>query len=196
MVFQDLDDPKLIELLVHGAVGVLPTDTIYGLVACAWDVHAVERLYALKHRERKPGTVIAANVEQLIDLGLDPEVVRSVAHLWPNPLSIELQLGEELSHIHQGTGHGAFRVVSDPEVAVLLEQTGPLLTTSANMPGDPPCITVGEAETCFGEQVDFYVDGGNRANRPPSTVVRLEADGTLTMRREGAVRIDKQGNML
>ena len=52
---------EAVERLLRGGVGVMPTDTVYGLVARVADRPAVERLYTLKHREHKPGTVIAAN---------------------------------------------------------------------------------------------------------------------------------------
>ncbi|HVU59881.1 MAG TPA: Sua5/YciO/YrdC/YwlC family protein, partial [Candidatus Saccharimonadales bacterium] len=50
-----------------GTVGVLPSDTVYGIMARAADREAVARLYRLKHREHKPGTVIAATIDQLVD---------------------------------------------------------------------------------------------------------------------------------
>lgn len=195
VILRDLVDPKLIALIAHGAVGVLPTDTIYGLVASAHNPEATARLYRLKSREQKPGTIIAASAEQLIDLGIDESTIKAVAHLWPNPISIELQV-PQLEHIHQGTGHGAFRVVADPLVAALLEQTGPLVTSSANHPGKPASTTIAEAEAYFGDSVDFYVDGGDRSKRPPSTVVRYEPDGTFTTLRQGAVNINGKGELI
>ncbi len=51
-------------------MGVLPTDTVYGLVARRLDQAAATRLYRLKKREQKPGTVIAASIDQLVELGI------------------------------------------------------------------------------------------------------------------------------
>lgn len=190
IVLQDINDPQVATLLLQGAVGVVPTDTIYGLVASAHNPHAVARLYALKDRERKPGTVIAASADQLIELGVDQAIIRKIAHLWPNPLSIEVPIGEPLAHLHQGTGHGAFRVAADEIVRALLMQTGPLLTTSVNHPGAPPAMSLAESQAYFGSAVDFYVDGGTHTNRPPSTVVRWQPDGSFELIRQGAVTID------
>jgi L-threonylcarbamoyladenylate synthase len=189
LILTSLNDPRLPALLKQGAVGVAPTDTIYGLVADANNPEASGRLYQLKHRERKPGTVIAATASQLIDLGVAPELINSVAHMWPNPLSVELPVGGNLEHIHQGTGHGAFRVVANDAVRELLEQTGPLLTSSANHPGMPAAMNIPAAQEYFGDEVDFYVDAGDLGDRPPSTVIRLE-NGQLVIIRQGAVKID------
>jgi L-threonylcarbamoyladenylate synthase len=197
VIITSLHDPKLAQLYASGGVGVLPTDTIYGLTASAHDERAVGRLYRLKSREQKPGTVIAANVEQLHKLGVAKEYLDQIAHLWPNPLSIELPIGDELGYLSQHTGHGAFRVVNDPEIRALLEVTGPLLTTSANHPGKPAANNIAEALTYFSDEVDFYVDGGERADRPPSTVARLvPATGTLEIIRMGAVNVTENGEIL
>lgn len=187
-VFHTLHDPELINCLKMGGVGVLPTDTLYGLVARIANPNAVERLYALKHREKKPGTTIAASVDQLADLGLDAALLDRIRNYWPAPLSIVLPLGNELQHLHQGVGESPFRVVADENLRSLLEQTGPLVTSSANQPGEPPAQTLHEAQAYFGDHIDFYVDGGDIGDRPPSTIARLTDDG-LEVLRQGAAQI-------
>jgi L-threonylcarbamoyladenylate synthase len=112
-----------------------------------------------------------------------------VQHLWPNSVSVETPLGPELSYLHQNTGRQGFRVVADEKVRKILEQTGPLVTSSANHPGAPGSVTIQEAIDYFNNRVDFYVDGGDLSGRPPSTIVKLEDDGTLTIIRQGAVKI-------
>lgn len=187
-LFHSLSDEELIAMLKQGAVGVLPTDTIFGIVASAANQEAVERLYAAKHREGKPGTMMAASTEQLLDLGIDQRYLDIVRDLWPNPLSIVLPAPERLAYLHQGMNSLAVRVPSNPEVLALLQQTGPLLTSSANLPGEPAAETVEDARAYFGENVDFYVEG-DTAGRAPSTVARLNEDGTLEVLRQGAVSI-------
>jgi L-threonylcarbamoyladenylate synthase len=187
-VFHSLHDPELISCLKMGGVGVLPTDTLYGIVARVANPGAVERLYSLKHREKKPGTTIAASVDQLADLGLDAALLDRIRDYWPAPLSIVLPLGDELQHLHQGVGESPFRVVADENLRSLLEQTGPLVTSSANQPGEPPAQTLHEAQAYFGDHIDFYVDGGDIGDRPPSTIARLTDTG-LEILRQGAAQI-------
>jgi len=189
-----ISDARLTSMLTQGGVGVLPTDTIYGVVARAADERAVGRLYAIKHREQKPGTVIAANAQQLIDLGVPSENIDAVSHLWPNPISVDLLVGEDLHYLSQGTGHCAFRLVATPALHELLMQTGPLLTSSANHPGGTPALNIEQAQHYFGDAVDFYVDGGDQRGLP-STVARYR-DGTFETRRSGPVAIDEQGRIL
>jgi len=181
-------------MLRLGKVGVLPTDTIYGLAAAADNAEAVTKLYALKDREKKPGTIIAANIAQLVALGFDAAMLQSVAHLWPNPLSIVVPLSPEHAYIDQGIGAVAVRIPKSQAVRALLEQTGPLVTSSANHPGKPPANTLTEAEMYFTDRVDFYVDGGDRSGLPPSTIVRYDNDH-LTVLRQGAVQINEKGEV-
>lgn len=175
----------------------MPTDTIYGLAAAANDPDAVEKLSQLKHSQDgyRPGTIIAASADQLVDFGVEEHAVRRVQHLWPNPLSIELPISESLAHIYQDGPHRAFRVVGEGHLQDLLETTGPLLTTSANLHGELPANTIEEAKRYFGDEVDFYVDGGDLSGHPPSTVVRF-AEGHLSVVRQGAIAIDENGDII
>lgn len=188
-IIHSIHDPTLIPLLKRGAVGVLPTDTIYGLCAVAINHQAVARMYALKRREQKPGTLIAANREQLIELGVDEQGVRAVSRLWPDALSIILPAAEGLGYLHLGLTDVAVRIPKDTALRELLLATGVLVTSSANHPGEPPANNLEEAKRYFGDAVDFYVDGGDLSNRPPSTVVRY-VEGKLEVLRPGAVPID------
>jgi L-threonylcarbamoyladenylate synthase len=192
-IFRSLDDPELIELIQQGAVGVIPTDTVYGLVTSVLNRQAVERMYALKRRERKPGTTIAASVAQLEQLGIAPKHLTRAAAFWPNSISIIMPPGTSFAYIHQGVGDSPFRVVQDETLSSILQRTGPLLTSSANQPGERPAGTIAEAQAYFGDHVDFYVDGGVFGERPPSTIVRFDDAGKLQIIRQGAVVISNGG---
>src|SRR4051794_21580284 len=100
--FTSLNDAKIVELLKNGSIGVIPTDTIYGVVASAANETAVARLYQLKSRQHKPGTVIAANIDQLVTLGLKVRYLKAVEQFWPNALSIIIPSGSELAYLHLG----------------------------------------------------------------------------------------------
>jgi len=186
-------DEAIIKLKQPGAVGVIPTDTVYGVVARAADEAAVARLYELKKRENKPGTIIAASIDQLVELGIKRRYLTAVEQFWPGAISVEIP--HHITYLHQGTGRQAFRITDDKELLKLLEQTGPLQTSSANQPGEPPANTVAEARNYFGNKVDFYIDGGDLSDREPSTVIRI-VDDAIEIIREGAVKLDEAGRKL
>lgn len=194
LLLPSLRDERLRKLLNDGEVVVLPTDTVYGLAARAQEKSAVIRLYALKGRHNKPGTVIAASIDQLASLGIKRRYLSAVEHLWPGALSVVVPTGSELGYLDQGKGSLPMRVVADPQLADLLERTGPLVTTSANLPGEDPATTVREAQGYFADQVSVYVDGGDLSGREPSTIIRI-VDDAIEILRPGAVKINEKGEI-
>lgn len=174
--------------LIAGQVGVLPTDTVYGIVCQATNRQAVARLYTLKLREHKPGTIIAASIEQLTALGLKKRYITPVAQYWPGAISVVIPCGDELAYLDQGIGSLAVRLPADEKLQQLLRYSGPLLTSSANRPAELVAVTIAQAQAYFGNTVDFYVDGGDLSERLPSTIVRV-VDDALEVLRVGAVKI-------
>jgi L-threonylcarbamoyladenylate synthase len=181
-----LKDKHLVQLLHQGAIGIIPTDTLYGLVCRASDSAAVERFYRLKNRDRKPGTIIASSIEQLASLGIKRRYLTAVAGFWPGPISIVVPTDNpNLAYLDQAKGTLAVRVVSTSDLSVLLDSTGPLLTSSANMPESDPANTIIEAQKYFGDSVDFYIDGGDYSHRLPSTLIQV-IDDTVEVLRQGS----------
>ena len=178
------------DLAKPAAIGIIPTDTVYGLVARAADSEAVARLYQLKSRDKKPGTVIAASIEQLEQLGLKHRYLKAVEQFWPGAVSVVIPVSDpQLAYLHQGKLSLAVRIPNDAKLQKLLQQTGPLLTSSANPTSQPVSTNIEQAKAYFGDQVDFYEDGGDLSNRQPSTVIRI-VDDAIEVLRPGAVKID------
>ena len=177
-----------------GNIAVIPTDTVYGVVARAVDPQAVGRLYVLKQREYKPGTLVAASIDQLVSLGIEQDRLLGTDAFWPGAVSIIIACSQSLSYLHQGIGSLAVRIPDDPKLLELLRQTGPLLTSSANQPSNPPATTMAEAKNYFGDQVGWYEDGGV-VNREPSTVIRM-VHSNIEVVRFGVVKFDDLGQKL
>lgn len=186
-LFDELSEKKLIGLLNQGAVGVLPTDTVYGLVCKIGFPESIKRINSLKQRETKPGTIIAASTRQLINMGLEPGYVEMVAHFWPGPVSIEMPCPPKTSLRLLMTKDGsiAVRIPDNKSLTELLTATGPLATSSANITGLPTITTCKAAQELFGDKIDFYVDGGDLSDRLPSTVIRV-VEGVVKVLRPGA----------
>ena len=176
-------------LAMPKSIGVIPTDTIYGVVAQASDKEAVARLYALKHREHKPGTLIAANIEQLESLGLKRRYLKAVEQFWPGAVSVIIPCADpNIEYLHQGKMSLAVRIPEPKELQDLLIQTGPLLTSSANHPSEKPATNIKQAQDYFGDEVDIYYDGGDLSDHQPSTIIKI-VDDAIEVIRQGAVPI-------
>jgi len=189
----DKDSLRAVDALLAGETIVMPTDTVYGIAARATDEEAVSNLYKLKSRESKPGTVIAASIDRIVDLGIKRRYLTAVAGYWPGPISIEIPHG--INYLSQGTGRQAFRVVSDKELIKLLNKTGPLVTSSANAPGEPTSNNIAEAKEYFGDKISTYIDGGDLSGAKASTLIRV-VDDIVEVIREGAVKIDESGRII
>jgi L-threonylcarbamoyladenylate synthase len=184
------------QLKQPAAVGVIPTDTVYGFVARAGDAEAVDRLYKFKQRDKKPGTIVAADLEQLEKLGLKHRYLKAVAQFWPGAISVVIPCSDPgLAYLHRGKMSLAVRLPDDQDLQELLRASGPLLTSSANPPGKPPANTAAEAHKYFSDSADFYVDGGDLSDREPSTVIRI-VDDAIEILRQGAVKIDETGRKI
>ena len=186
-IFTDLLDEKLVLTLRAGGVGVLPTDTVYGLVACANSENAIRKMYSLKRRELPPGTLISASVDDLENLGFRHDDLRRIEQYWPNSLSVVLNATNVANYLKQQRKSLAVRIPANETLCELLHRTGPLMTTSANAPKQPTSTSVAQAKDYFGNLVDFYVDAGDIGERPPSTIVGFNKENKLILLREGAV---------
>lgn len=176
----------IIDAIAAGEVGVIPTDTLYGLVGSALDPDAVSRIYELKRRNPdKPLIVLIADVEDVERFGvvLSAELREQLERYWPGPYSIVLPtIDDTFSYLDRGTRTIAFRLPDDEELRDLLRQTGPLVAPSANVEGDAPARTISHARAYFGSDAAFYVDGGE-IDREPSTVMVLDESGETAVLR-------------
>jgi L-threonylcarbamoyladenylate synthase len=178
-----------IEVLKNGGVGVIPTDTIYGLVCRAFSESALVRMFEIKGRgENKPPVIIISDISDLEKFGAKvlPEHLKFIDKYWPGKVTIIFEISSEFNYLDKSLGL-AVRLPADENLRELLRQTGPLATTSANISGEPPAKNIGEAKKYFGDKVDFYEDGGE-LNSAPSTLVRIMNDKVEVIR-QGAVEV-------
>lgn len=184
----DSFDDEIVRLLMHGKVGVLPSDTIYGLSARALDKTAVQRLQSLKDRSaHKPFIILISDLKMLDLLSISLDQAKHAMEYWPGALSVILA-SDAPDFLTRGTGSLAVRMPDSSDLTVLINQVGPLVSTSANLEGEAPARNVTEAREIFGEKLDFYVDIGELKN-PPSTLAVID-DGKLKVVRQGAVKIN------
>lgn len=180
-----------IEKIKNGKIGVIPTDTIYGVAASAFSKKAVERTYGiLKRNTKKPFIVLISSIEDLDLFGtkLDSATKNILKKLWPGKVSVILPVpSKKFEYLHRGMKTLAFRVPKKKSLANLLKKTSPLISTSANPEGAKPAETVSEAKNYFGDDIDFCVSGG-KIKSLPSTLVEIK-DGKVNVIRKGEGKI-------
>jgi len=191
-MFASLTDPALIACLSGGGVVVIPTDTMYGVVARASDKQAVERVYQIRGRTpEKPCIMLVAGRRQITDTGLWTAAHKQLADTyWPGALSLVAPTAATEPYLHRGTHTLAYRMPNRDDLRRLLTNTGPLIAPSANPEGHPPSITLLEAQAYFGDKVDGYVDGGTLAGDTPSTVAGV-VNNEIHVFRQGALYVNQ-----
>jgi L-threonylcarbamoyladenylate synthase len=191
-------DQKNIEILKRGGVGVIPTDTIYGLVGSALSFEAVNRISKIKNRTDGKGfIVLISSIEDLSIFGISVSEKDRIFlnKYWPGKVSFKLFSDlSKYEYLRQADNTNAFRLPDNSNLLQLLKEVGPLVAPSANPEGLAPAKNIIEAQKYFGlpttegDRVDFYEDGGD-LNSLPSTLVRINGDN-IEILRQGAVKID------
>jgi L-threonylcarbamoyladenylate synthase len=183
---------SLHQILLNDGVGILPTDTLYGLVGRAFSRKAFDRIFELKKRDAgSPFIILISSIEdlRLFDIEVDNNTKKILEKYWPGKVSVILPCNSEnLSHLHLGTKTLAFRMPDKKDLLKLLKLTGPLLAPSANHPGEKPALMIEEARAYFSNDADFYADEG-KLESLPSTLIKIE-NGKIIVLREGAVAIN------
>lgn len=186
-------DEEIVQLLKKGKIGVIPTDTIYGIVGSAINPETVERIYKLRKRSlHKPFIILISKLNDLnhFNIKLTDKQRKFLDKNWPNPLSVVLSVvDEKFKYLHRGTNALAFRIPKNELLLNLLGQVGSLAAPSANFEGEKPSETVMDAKKYFGDLV-FYVDGGQITSKP-STLISLNKDGSFKVLREGELKVEK-----
>ncbi|MGD0782699.1 MAG: L-threonylcarbamoyladenylate synthase [Candidatus Aminicenantales bacterium] len=182
---------EIAAVLRLGGVMAFPTDTFYGLGANAFSAAAVERIYALKRRDRgKPLSIIVADPAQASRAArnLPPALENLARAFWPGPLTLVLRAAPVFPAEMLGPGGTiALRVPAVAWLRDLLRLTGfPITATSANLSGDGELDDCGAVRRLFDGRTDLIVDGGRTPGGAPSTIVDLTS-GAPRLLRAGAV---------
>nr|MDT0666165.1 L-threonylcarbamoyladenylate synthase [Micromonospora sp. DSM 115978] len=163
------------KVLGRGGLVVLPTDTLYGIGADAFDRDAVTALLRAKRRGRDMPVPVLVGSWNTID-GLVAHVTPGVRNLvrafWPGALTLVVPHAPSLRwDLGEAAGTVALRMPLHPVAIELLRETGPLAVSSANVSGRAPATTADEAVDHFGDEVEVYLDGGTSPAGMASTIV-------------------------
>lgn len=164
-----------IRCLQQNGLIAYPTEAVFGLGCNPHDEQAVQRLLALKRRSADKGLLlIAANIKQLLDWANIPaSALPSLSHHWPASTTYLFRATANVPRWITGThSQIAVRVTTHPVAATLCQRFGgALVSTSANLSGQPPARTAAEVTQQLGSQLDAIVAGECDPNAKPSTII-------------------------
>ena len=182
---------RSISILKQEGIVAFPTDTVYGLGACANLQLAVERVYQVKERQRNMALpLLLAHTSQISEIAEPvPPVVWLLARSFlPGALTIVLAKSKSVPDIITAGGATvAIRIPAHPVPVALVEGLGaPIVGTSANLSGQPSALTADEVYSQFGDKIDLVIDGGRCLGGRESTIVDVTGETPVVLR-EGAI---------
>lgn len=178
---------KIAAFLKEGKIGIIPTETVYGIAGSIENKETIERIFKIKARKRnKPFAIAICDIKQLKKLVsfISPAAKKLIKNYWPGPLTIVFKvLSNVPKYITRGLDTVAIRMPDNIISLAIIRKTGnPLVLTSANISGKKsPIIPPSQFKG-----VDFLVDNGKTRLGIESTVVDVTKNNIKVLR-EGAL---------
>lgn len=178
---------EAVEVLRKGGLILYPTDTVWGVGCDATNEEAVQRVYALKRSENKHAMIcLCASADMVVRyVNRAPAIAFEVMELATTPLTLVLPAAVAVaSGLVPEDGSLAVRVPDHAFCQAVLKRLGrPLVSTSANLSGGKPAVTLKEVVGEIADGVDWTAPlsaQGNPTNHP-SSMMRFEADGSFQL---------------
>lgn len=178
---------KAYDVMKQGGIILYPTDTIWGIGCNALDAKAIAKIYALKQRDDAKSLIIllaeAREVFQYV-AGPHPDIVNIIQSFErPTTVIYEHAIGLPANLVNQD-GSIAIRVTRDPFCKSLIKKlSGPLVSTSANISGQPAPSTFHQVPDIIRQGVDYLVNEqvAGSGTGLASQIVRIQEDGSLNV---------------
>lgn len=175
-----------VRAVTRGKLIVVPTDTVYGVAADAFDHEAVRRLLLAKGRGRAmppPVLISSAATAEALATRLPDYAHALIERFWPGPLTIVAHQQPSLRwDLGETRGTVAIRMPDHDIALQILERTGPLAVSSANTTGQTPATEAWLADRMLGNDVAVIVDAGPTAGETPSTILDVTGDRPRVLR--------------
>ena len=174
---------NIIDILKNDGIGVMPTDTIYGIVGSAYSKEAVRKIYKVKNRDKsKPLIVLISSISELNKFGINKDFP-ILKEVWPGKVSVILPcVSSKFKYLHRGTKSIAFRFPVKKSLLEIIKATGPLVAPSANPESLKPAENITQAKKYFQNNVDFYLSG-EKSKSKSSTLIKINKNGEVEVLR-------------
>ncbi len=195
----DLKDPggEVVALaaktILNQGIVLSPTDTVYGLACDPYSEEALNRLCSVKGRPSRKGfLVLVSGIEQVAAVAsrLPRGFQEFARQIWPGPITVLLEAADNIPQPVRGDGSKiGCRQPDSPFLLQWIAAAGrPIVSTSANLSGQPIPSTLSELESLFGDRVDLFLEAGEPRACEPSTVVDWSGSVARVLRRGAGYR--------
>lgn len=177
------------EILSSGGVIVYPTETLYGLGVNPFDENAIHKVFNIKKRPLNlPISVAVSNIEMITKVAeLNNESMNICKRFLPGPFTLILKKKPIIPNLLTSNKETIGVRVPDQNFTLnLIQEFGPITSTSANIHGYDLPTNIEIAKKQLGEYVNLYIDRGESKYKSPSTIIDVENRKIL---REGPIPI-------
>lgn len=183
-----MDINKLADVILNGELAIIPTDTVYGIVADATSFEAVDKVFKIKKRDyKKPLIIMVSSVEMLLKYVLCVDEIEKelIEKYWPGKLTILFKRNKNvLDIITNGGDLVGIRFPDNKELINLMNKIDrPLVSTSANISNCDTVVDINMIEEELKNKVSYIYDGGILDNLA-STIVTI-VGGKIKIIRDG-----------
>jgi L-threonylcarbamoyladenylate synthase len=180
---------KVVQKLINGNAILYPTDTVWGLGCDATDETAVNKIYSIKNRAESKSLIILVNSIEMLQQYVEEvpkealEILknskRPTTIVYPNPKGLAKNVIAEDNTV-------AIRIVQHEFCESLIQELGkPIVSTSANISGEPTPKSFGEISQAILDSVDYVVDlHENSSSGTSSRILKLNIDGSIEVIRD------------
>ena len=182
------------EILKNGGIVAIPTETVYGLAASAYDENAVKKVFLAKGRPQdNPLIVHIADMGDLETVAKDipDSAITAAQKFWPGPLTMIFNRTDKIpASVSAGLDTVAVRMPSDKTAREIIKQSVPLAAPSANTSGRPSPTTAQYVIDDLDGKIDAVVMSGDCEVGVESTVITLVTNPPRLLR-PGAVTVEQ-----
>ena len=185
---------KIVKMLKKDAVGILPTDTLYGISSSAFSEKGVRRIFELKKRDFEKKFILLASDLEMVKkyTELTYEQIIFLDKIWPASLTIIAKAKNLPAYLLANNGTIAFRVPAHSIKKLIKKLDCPIASPSANPEGFAPAKNIADMEDYFSEKLDFIGDYGTINNTEPSTIISFYPENKII--RNGILNIKFKDN--
>jgi L-threonylcarbamoyladenylate synthase len=181
---------ELKNVIDAGGVAVIPTDTVYGIIADATNEEAIKKIYKIKRRDySKPLIIMVSSIEMLLRYVdnvslMEKEIINKY---WPGKLTILFKKNNKLSSfINNGGEYVGIRLPDNEDIIKLINMLEkPLVSTSANISEKDTIVSVDLLEEELANNIDYIYDGGVLSD-VPSTIIKVD-NNSINFLRKGDI---------